>query len=122
MRIRFFIEPTDEFGGDLSVDVIKEGANFFTDFFSTEFVTRPSSGSEILLLDQRGTYFLEIDPFDVSYQIAVDACEGDIGQITTGTTTGTKGTTTAGDDTTTTADGGIQENVIICHQGTETIT
>jgi hypothetical protein len=126
MRIRFFIEPTDEFGGDLSVDVIKEGANFFTDFFSTEFVTRPSSGSEILLLDQRGTYFLEIDPFDVTYQIAVDACEGDIGPITgtttgTGTTTRTTGTTITRDNTTT-GDGGTQVNVTLCHQGTQTIT
>jgi hypothetical protein len=109
MRIRFFIEPTDEFGGDLSVDVIKVGENFFTDFFSTEFVTRPSSGSDILLLDQPGTYFLEIDPFDVSYQIAVDACEGDIGP-TTGTTTDVTITTTG--------DGRNQQNVTLCHDST----
>src|SRR5215203_1014893 len=94
MRIRFFIEPTDtDFGGDLSVDVFKEGANFFSDFFSTDIVTTPSNGSEILLLDQPGTYFLEIVPSDVTYQIAVDACGSDVGP-TTGTTTGTTGTTT----------------------------
>jgi transposase len=59
MRIRFFIEPTNtDFGGDLSVDVFKEGANIFSDFFSTDIVTTPSSGSEILLLDQPGRYFL----------------------------------------------------------------
>jgi hypothetical protein len=127
MRIRFFIEPTEQLGDFLVVDVFKEGESFPTDFFITDTVSRPSGGSEILLLDQRGTYFLEIEPHDVTYQIAVDACEGDIGQITgtttgtTGTTTG-QGTTTAGDDTTTTADGGIQENVIICHQDTDTIT
>jgi hypothetical protein len=43
---------------------------------------------------------------------------------TTGTTTGTTsttGTTTAG-DVTTTGDGGSQENITLCHQGTETIT
>jgi hypothetical protein len=42
---------------------------------------------------------------------------------TTGTTTGTTttGTTTAG-DVTTTGDGGSQENVTLCHQGTDTIT
>jgi hypothetical protein len=106
MRIRYFIEPTDEFGGFLAVDVLKEGDNLFFDGFVTEVVTRPSSGSENILLDQRGRYFLEIDPFDVSYQIAVDACEGDIGP-TTGTTTTTTGTTTG--------------NVTICHNGTETI-
>jgi hypothetical protein len=33
----------------------------------------------------------------------------------------TTGTTTAGGDTTT-GDGGIQENITLCHQGTETIT
>src|SRR5215211_6872037 len=106
MRIRYFIEPTDEFGGFLAVDVLKEGDNLFFDGFVTEVVTRPSSGSKNILLDQRGRYFLEIDPFDVSYQIAVDACEGDIGP-TTGATTTTTGTTT--------------ENVTICHNGTETI-
>ena len=42
MRIRFFIEPTNtDFGGDLSVDVFKEGANIFSDFFSTDIVTTP---------------------------------------------------------------------------------
>jgi len=107
MRIRYFIEPTDEFGGFLAVDVLKEGDNLFFDGFVTEVVTRPSSGSENILLDQRGRYFLEIDPFDVSYQIAVDACEGDIGPTTGTTTTTTTGTTTG--------------NVTICHNGTETI-
>jgi hypothetical protein len=110
MRIRFFIEPTNtDFGGDLSVDVFKEGANIFSDFFSTDIVTTPSSGSEILLLDQPGRYFLEIDPFDVRYQIAVDACGGDIGP-TTGTTTGVT--------TTTRGDGGNRQNVTLCHDGT----
>src|SRR5918997_1373243 len=42
------------------------------------------------------------------------------GTSTTGTTGTTTGTTTAG-DTTTTGDGGAQQNVTICHQGTETI-
>jgi hypothetical protein len=108
MRIRFFIEPTNtDFGGDLSVDVFKEGANIFSDFFSTDIVTTPSSGSEILLLDQPGRYFLEIDPFDVRYQIAVDACCGDIGP-TTGTTTGVT--------TTTRGDGGNQEKVCVLHR------
>jgi hypothetical protein len=80
MRIRYFIEPKDtDLGGYLDVDVIKEGENFFTDFFSTNFVYRPTSGSENLLLDQPGRYFLEIVPNDARYQIAVDACEGDIG-------------------------------------------
>jgi hypothetical protein len=102
MRIRFFIEPTDtDFGGDLSVDVFREGASFFSDFFSTDIVTTPSNGSEILLLDQPGRYFLEIVPSDVTYQIAVDACGGDIG-LTTGTTTSTTGTTTATTATTAT--------------------
>jgi hypothetical protein len=102
MRIRFFIEPTDtDFGGDLSVDVFKEGANFFSDFFSTETVTTPSNGSEILLLDQPGTYFLEIEPFDVTYQIAVDACGGDIGPTTGTRTTGTTDTPSTTADTTT---------------------
>src|SRR5215211_6502404 len=97
MRIRFFIEPTTDSGGDLFVDVLKEDDNLFFDFIGTDFVTEPSGGSENILLDEPGRYFLEIDPFDVSYQIAVDACGGDIGPTTTGTTTGTTtDTTTAG--------------------------
>jgi sortase A len=79
MRIRYFIDPMDtDFGGYLSVDVVKEGERFPTDFLITDIRTRPTSGTENLLLDQRGRYFLEIVPIDVSYQIAVDACEGDL--------------------------------------------
>jgi hypothetical protein len=122
MRIRYFIEPIEEFGNVLVVDVIKDGESFPTEGIITPPVRTPTGRSEILQLDQRGTYFLEIEPTDVTYQIAVDACEGEIGPIT-GTTTGTSttGTTTAG-DVTTTGDGGIQENVTLCHQGTDTIT
>jgi hypothetical protein len=116
MRIRYFIEPIEELGNVLVVDVIKDGESFATDSVITPPVRTPTGRSEILQLDQRGTYFLEIDPTDVIYQIAVDACEGDIGPVT-GTTTGT---TTAGN--TTTGDGGTQENVTLCHQGTDTIT
>jgi hypothetical protein len=117
MRVRYFIEPIEEFGNVLVVDVIKEGESFATDSVITPPVRTPTGRNEILQLDQRGTYFLEIEPNDVIYQIAVDACEGEIGP-TTGTTTGT---TTAG-DVTTTGDGGTQENVTLCHQGTDTIT
>ena len=106
MRIRYFIDPTDtDFGGYLDVHVFKEGENFFTDSFSTDIETRPTSGSENLLLDQPGRNFLEILPTDVRYQIAVDVCGGDIGP-TTGATTDTTGAstgtaTTAGDSTST---------------------
>ncbi len=116
IRVRYFIEPIEEFGNVLVVDVIRDGESFATDSVITPPVRTPTGRSEILQLDQRGTYFLEIEPHDVTYQIAVDACEGEIGPIT-GTTTGT---TTAGNDTTT-GDGGTQENVTLCHQGTETI-
>ena len=97
MRIRYFIEPRDtEPGGNLLVDVVKEGERFPTDSFITDIVSRPSSGKEILLLDQPGTYFLRIHPA-VSYQIAVDACEGDIGP--------TRG------DSTSTRDGVIRDSI-----------
>jgi hypothetical protein len=73
LRIRYFIEPTDS--GFLSVSV--RGNSFF-DFFQTDIVNGPSGGSENILLDRPGRYLLEIDPFDVSYQIAVDSCGGDL--------------------------------------------
>ncbi len=100
MRIRYFIEPMEELGDFLVVDVIKDGESFPTDGVITPPVRTPTGRSEILQLDQRGTYFLEIDPHDVTYQIAVDACEGEIGP-TTGTTTGTStaGATNSGDST-----------------------
>jgi hypothetical protein len=102
IRIRYFIEPIEEFGNVLVVDVIKDGESFPTEGIITPPVRTPTGRSEILQLDQRGTYFLEIDPHDVTYQIAVDACEGDIGP-TTGTTTGasTTGSQTTGDSTST---------------------
>jgi hypothetical protein len=100
MRVRYFIEPMEELGDFLVVDVIKDGESFPTDGVITPPVRTPTGRSEILQLDQRGTYFLEIDPHDVTYQIAVDACEGEIGP-TTGTTTGTStaGATNSGDST-----------------------
>jgi hypothetical protein len=101
LRFRYFIEPTTSSGGYLNVEVLKEGDTLLTDFFFTEIVEEPSGGSENILLDQRGTYFLEIFPTDVTYQIAVDACGGDRGP-TTGTTTST--TDTADTSTTGAAD------------------
>jgi hypothetical protein len=88
----------EELGDFLVVDVIKDGESFPTDGVITPPVRTPTGRSEILQLDQRGTYFLEIDPHDVTYQIAVDACEGDIGP-TTGTTTGAPTGTTSGAST-----------------------
>jgi hypothetical protein len=102
LRIRYFIEPTTSSGGYLNVDVLKEGDTLLTDFFFTETVREPSGGSENILLDQRGTYFLEIFPTDVTYQIAVDACGGDI-DPTTGATTDTADTTEASTGAATTA-------------------
>ncbi len=78
MRIRYFIEPTADFGGFLDVEVFKKGNVIPVDLVSTELRAGPSGGSENVLLDESGTYYLEIDPFDVSYQIAVDACGGDL--------------------------------------------
>ena len=111
MRVRYFIEPMEELGDFLVVDVFKEGESSSLDFFITDPVRTPTSGSEILRLDQRGTYFLEIEPHDVTYQIAVDACEGDIGP-TTGTTTGTSTTaTTNSGDSTSTRDNVIRDTI-----------
>jgi hypothetical protein len=98
MRVRYFIEPIEELGSFLVVDAIKDGESFATDGVITPPVRTPTGRSEILQLDQRGTYFLEIDSHDVTYQIAVDACEGDIGPIT-GTTTGAPTGTTSGAST-----------------------
>ena len=108
MRVRYFIEPLVELGSFLVVDAIKDGESFPTDGVITPPVRTPTGRNEILQLDQRGTYFLEIDPHHVSYQIAVDACEGDIGPIT-GTTTGTS---TAGDATTAGDSTSPRDNVI----------
>jgi hypothetical protein len=74
MRIRYFIEPTSEFGGWLDIDIFKVNEEFFFDFVSTELVTEPSAGSDNILLQDPGSYFLELRPFDVAYQVAVDAC------------------------------------------------
>jgi hypothetical protein len=81
MRIRYFIEPTSEFGGWLDIDIFKVNEEFFFDFVSTEIATEPSAGSDNLLLQDPGSYFLELRPSDVAYQVAVDACG-------VGTTTG----------------------------------
>ncbi len=74
MRIRYFIEPTSEFGGWLDIDVLKVNEEFFFDFVSTEVATEPSAGSDNILLEEPGSYFLEFRPFDVRYEVAVDAC------------------------------------------------
>jgi hypothetical protein len=81
IRIRYFIEPTSEFGGWLDIDIFKANEEFFFDFVSTEIATEPSAGSDNILLQDSGSYFLELRPFDVAYQVAVDACG-------VGTTTG----------------------------------
>jgi LPXTG-motif cell wall-anchored protein len=78
VRIRYFIEPMTTSGGFLAVDVLKEDDNLFFDGFVTEVANDPSGGSENILLDEPGSYYLEIDPFDVQYQIAVDSCGGDL--------------------------------------------
>ena len=78
MRIRYFMEPTTNTGGFLAVDVLKQNSNLPFDGFVSRFVNGPSGGSTNILLDTPGSYFLEIDPFDVNYQIAVDACGGDL--------------------------------------------
>jgi hypothetical protein len=100
MRIRYYIEPTTEVGGRLDIGVLKVGEEFFFDF-STELVTEPAAGSENILLEEPGSYFLELRPFDVRYEVAVDAC----------------GVPDPDPD----PDPG-EEMVTICHEGTNTIT
>jgi hypothetical protein len=68
----------------LDIDIFKVNEEFFFDFVSTEFVTEPSGGSDNILLQDPGSYFLDLRPFDAAYQVAVDACG-------VGTTTGTPG-------------------------------
>jgi hypothetical protein len=111
LRIRYFMDPTDEFGGFLSVDVLSAEDQFFFEGFVTEIVTEPAGGSENILLDEPGAYFLEIEPFDVSYQIAVDACGGDLGQRPGGSDNGPSGSVTVADDQHDDADNVIDKTV-----------
>ena len=79
MRIRYFIEPTTENSGWLQIEFLKVAEEFRFDLVSTQLVTEPSAGSKTILLEEAGSYILQLRPFDVGYQVAVDACEAQPG-------------------------------------------
>src|SRR5215211_2768778 len=94
LRVRYHTETTDpdSIADDLIVTVFEANG----DRVDSVLILDPASGSQNVLLPGPGNYYLELEAGTVRYELAIDACGGDIGTTTgtTGTTTGTTGTTT----------------------------
>lgn len=72
LRIRFTYISTDpEDDSENLVIRILEPPNNFVD---SRIVFEPSSGTQNVLLDSPGQYFVEIEGEDVSYEVAIDDC------------------------------------------------
>ena len=107
LRVRYHTETTDpdSIADDLIVTVFEANG----DRVDSVLILDPASGSQNVLLPGPGNYYLELEAGTVRYELAIDACGGDIGPTTGTTSTGTTtGTTT--------------EQVTLCHNnGTETL-
>jgi hypothetical protein len=76
LRIRYATEATDPDSIDDNLVVTVFEAN--GDRVDSVLILDPGSGSQNVLLPGSGNYYLEIEAGDVSYQLAVDACGGDV--------------------------------------------
>jgi hypothetical protein len=77
LRVRYLTEETDPDTGFLILTVTVIRAN--GDFVDSVLIFEPASGSQNVLLPGPGNYYLEIEAGDVRYELAIDACRGDIG-------------------------------------------
>ena len=96
LRVQYLTEVTDPetFDDNLVVTVLRANG----DFVDSVLILDPATGSQNVLLPGPGNYYLEIEAGAVRYELAIDACGGDIGPTTGSPTTGATTDTTNRDD------------------------